>query len=253
MVDFKTTFGTDRQRGTAAEQSGKVAAIRSLLDESPAQAVEDVGAAAIEPRFEGDTSRLEADACWALQHLVASAFVSGENRKIWAAVVRYEEILRSRLAELGLLLVLDVDREYAFTRQGDDPSKHSRAILRTTGLGLADTLVLLYCFERYLTSPGDPVVSTDEIHDHAAVFRPRQETDEAGFHQKITTAIGVLRKQGLLRRISESDQYRVHGVVAALLDTDQLDELLERYRALAEGADAGADSGVENQEDRGDE
>jgi len=53
------------------------------------------------PRFDGDTSRLPAEVCWTLQELVAAPHISDRSRRHWAVVTQYEEILRSRLCELG--------------------------------------------------------------------------------------------------------------------------------------------------------
>ena len=43
-----------------------------------------------------------------------------QPRGHWPALLRHEDKLRSRLAELGLLLEVNRDRGYAFTRQASD-------------------------------------------------------------------------------------------------------------------------------------
>lgn len=189
------------------------------------------------PRFEGDTSRMPAEACWTLQHLVGAPFINADHRDAWAALLRFEPLLRSRLSELGLLLVIDRERECAFTRQADDPSSRSRKLLHVKTLGLADSVLLIFCYQRYLATPHEPVVTRAELVDHAMTFRPQRGTDEAKFHKKIASAIDTLTQQRILRRLNDSDRYVVHGVIISLLDTAQLDELLARYRALADGTD----------------
>ena len=85
-------------------------------------------------RFDGDTSDLPAEACWALQELVASPHLSDRNKHHWPVVLQYEGLLRSRLSELGLILEINREYRYAFTRQAEDPSPRSRTILRSRTL-----------------------------------------------------------------------------------------------------------------------
>ena len=95
-------------------------------------------------KFDGDTSQLPAEVCWALQELVAAPHVSEKSRRHWAAVLQHEQVLRSRLSELGLVLELSHEHRYAFTRQAEDPSPHSRVILRTKTLSLAASALALF-------------------------------------------------------------------------------------------------------------
>ena len=50
-----------------------------------------------QPRFDGDTSELPPEVCWALQELVAAPHVSSKSGKNWPVVLQYERELRSRL------------------------------------------------------------------------------------------------------------------------------------------------------------
>src|SRR6516162_11264956 len=63
-----------------------------------------------QPRFDGDTSQLPAAVCWTLQELVAAPHVRAGAGRHWAILQQYEEVLRSRLSELGL--VLEINREH---------------------------------------------------------------------------------------------------------------------------------------------
>lgn len=236
IVAFKDVFGqnTPPQPDDSRGESALQRMLESEGSDRTTEVAEDDTAAV---RFEGDTSRMAPEACWAFQHLVAAPFLNSDQRETWAALIRYEELLRSRLSELGLLLVIDRDRECAFTRQADDPSPRSRKLLRTQTLGLADSVLLVFCFQRYLATPLEPVVAKAELIDHAMTFRPKRGTDETKFHRKVVSAIDTLVSQGILRKVGGGERYLVHGVIISLLDTTQLDELLARYRAVADGAD----------------
>ncbi|MEV6987482.1 hypothetical protein AB0M95_40355 [Sphaerisporangium sp. NPDC051017] len=76
--------------------------MEGVFDDAPNDAggtVVDSGARP--PRFPGDTSELPAEVCWALQELVAAPHITEKSKKHWPVVLQYENMLRSRLAELG--------------------------------------------------------------------------------------------------------------------------------------------------------
>ena len=87
-------------------------------------------------------------------------------------------MLRSRLAELGLLLELNRDHRYAFTRQAEDPSPHSRVILRSKTLSLAASTLLLYLYTQYILSHDDPIVDRADMVEHMLAYKPANDTDE---------------------------------------------------------------------------
>ncbi|MEV0056164.1 DUF4194 domain-containing protein [Saccharopolyspora shandongensis] len=205
-----------------------------------------------EPRFDGDTSDLPPEVCWTLQELVAAPHVSEKDRKYWPVVLQYEDILRSRLSELGLLLEINHEYRYAFTRQADDPSPHSRVILRAKKLSLAASALALYLYQRYLTTPDDPVVATGEMVDHMMAYKRPEDTDEAGFRNKITAAIATLDKAAIIKPIKGTDRYLIYGVITSILTADRVEALEQRYRAIARGeapADRAGDDGAQAGED----
>lgn len=194
-----------------------------------------VGGGDLEPRFDGDTSELPPEVCWALQELVAAPHVSEKSKKHWPVVVQYEEVLRSRLSELGLILEINHEHGYAFTRQADDLSPHSRAILRTKTLSLAASTLALYLYHQYVMSPDAPVVETADMIDHMMAYKPADDTDEAGFEKKIRTAIKALDDAAIIKPIKGTDRYIIYGVITSILTADQVDALDQRYRAIARG------------------
>lgn len=186
-------------------------------------------------RFEGDTSELPPQVCWALQELVAAPHVT-EKSKHWPIVEQYEAVLRSRLAELGLLLELNRDHRYAFTRQAEDPSPNSRVILRSKTLSLAASTLLLYLYTQYILSPDDPIVDRADMVEHMLAYKPANDTDEVEFRKKINTAIRSLEELSIIKPVrGNADRFTVYGVVTAILTADQVTALDDRYRAIAAG------------------
>ncbi len=199
-------------------------------------------------KFDGDTSQLPPEVCWTLQELVAAPHISEKSRRHWAVVQQYEDVLRSRLAELGLILELSHEHRYAFTRQADDPSPYSRAILRTKTLSLAASALALYLYQLYLVSPDEPVVETADMIDHMMAYKPATDTDEAAFQRKIRTAIVALDDAGIIKPVKGTDRYLVNSVITSILTADRIQALDQRYRAIARGevtddADAGEEVG----------
>jgi hypothetical protein len=194
-----------------------------------------VANAAFEPRFDGDTSQLPPEVCWALQELVAAPHVSGKDSRHWAVLLQHEKQLRSRLSELGLVLEINHEHRYAFTRQADDPSPHSRAILRTKTLSLAASTLALYLYQQYLASPESPVVKSTDMIDYMMAYKRAEDTDEASFQKKIVAAIKSLDDAAVIKPVKGTDRYVIHGVITSILTADRVEALTQRYRAIARG------------------
>lgn len=188
-----------------------------------------------EPRFDGDTSALPPEVCWTLQELVAAPHLTDKAKKHWAIVLQYEQVLRSRLSELGLLLEVNREHRYAFTRQADDPSPHGRTILRTRTLSLAASALALHLYQQYLTAPDDPVVSTTDLIDHMFAYKRATDTDAAAFDKKIRTAIKSLDDASIIQPIRGTDRYLILPVITAILTADRVEALTDTYTAIARG------------------
>ncbi|MGE0295300.1 DUF4194 domain-containing protein [Pseudonocardia sp.] len=188
-----------------------------------------------EPRFDGDTSRLPAELCWTLQALLAAPHVSERDRKYWPVLLQHGDVLRSRLSELGLILEVNHEHRYAFTRQADDPSPHSRIILRAKKLSLAASTLALFLYRQYLTTPEEPVVATGDMVDHMMAYKRAEDTDEKAFRDKIAAAITALEKAAIVKPIPGTDRYLIYGVITSILTADRVEALQRRYRAIAKG------------------
>ncbi|NDL60326.1 DUF4194 domain-containing protein [Phytoactinopolyspora mesophila] len=194
-----------------------------------------VGSTTHGPRFDGDTSQLPPEVCWTLQELVAAPHVGGKDNRHWAIILQHEEVLRSRLCELGLILEINHEHRYAFTRQADDPSPHSRAVLRTKTLSLAASTLALYLYQQYLAAPDSPVVESTDMIDYMMAYKRADDTDEASFHKKILAAIKSLDDAAIIKPVKGTDRYVIHGAITSILTADRVEALTQRYRAIARG------------------
>lgn len=187
-----------------------------------------------EARFDGDTGELPAEACWALQELVGAPHVSAGSRH-WPVVLQYEDLLHSRLSELGLLLEINHERRFAFTKQADDPSPRSRKLLRAKTLSLAASALALHLYQQYLVSASEPIVEKSDLLDHMLAYKPAGDTDEAGFEKKVHTAIRSLEDAAIIKRIDGTERYLIHSVITSIITAEQVTTLDQRYRAIARG------------------
>jgi hypothetical protein len=186
-----------------------------------------------QPRFDGDTSQLPPEVCWTLQELVAAPHIRAGAGRHWAVLQQYEEVLRSRLSELGLVLEISQEHGYAFTRQGDDPSPHARTLLRARTLSLAASALMLYLYNQYLLAPDDPVVETADMIEHMLGYKPAEDTDEAAFVRKIHAAIRALDEAHIIKPVPGTSRYLIYGVITSLLSAERVEALTARYTAIA--------------------
>jgi hypothetical protein len=192
-----------------------------------------------QPRFDGDTSELPPAVCWTLQELLAAPHIRAGVGRHWTILQQYEIVLRSRLSELGLVLEINQEHGYAFTRQGDDPSPHARTLLRARTLSLAASALTLYLYNQYLLAPDDPVVETADMIEHMLGYKPAEDTDEAGFVRKIHAAIRALDEAHVIKPVPST--YLIYGVITSLLSADRVEALTARYTAIAAGKPAAAE------------
>jgi hypothetical protein len=238
---FAEVFGEDLF--TDADVSGPMldpAMVFPEIDDAPVGTQIDDGRR--QARFDGDTSELTAEMCWALQQLVAAPHVTEES-KSWPVVLDNETRLRSRLSELGLVLVVNREHRYAYTRQGDDPSPRGRAILRSRTLTLAASALALYLYQQYVLSPDDPIVERTDMVDHMmAAYRPADDTDEVAFKKKINAAIGQLGDLHILKPVNGSDdRFTIYAAITAIVTAEQVTALEVKYREIAGTAEASAE------------
>ncbi|MGW2659974.1 DUF4194 domain-containing protein [Nocardia tengchongensis] len=193
-------------------------------------------------RFDGDTSEMAPELCWAFQELACAPHITEKSRS-WPVVLQFEERLRSRLSELGLILEINREYRYAFTRQADDPSPRSRTILRAKTLSLAASALALYLYRQYVVSPDAPILDRADMIDHMMAYRPSDDTDEVKFRDKINVAIKSLDDAAIIKPIKgNDDRFTIYGVITAILTADQVAALEARYRAIALGGAAAVDS-----------
>ena len=99
--------------------------------------------------YMGDHGTLSLDTRRVLIQLLQGPTLDAERHSIlWSALMRDEQLVRSRLSELFLVLVLDHDTKVAFTRRADTGDMDIPCLLRRAQLTFIDSVLILYLRQR---------------------------------------------------------------------------------------------------------
>lgn len=195
--------------------------------------------------YPGDCGQLPEDARRVLVKLLAGPSIDGkQHSKLWPALLCHRDIIRSRLSELFLDLVVDLDVQVAFTRQADTGELDAPKLLRRSKLTFIDSALMLYL--RQLLTAADAqgqaaVVSLQEMSEQMKLYEKSQNTDQAGFEKRIIASIEKARTNSLIQRIRGSeDRFEISPTLKLLFSAEQIAALSRIYAGYREDS-AGAD------------
>ena len=188
--------------------------------------------------FDGDTGELPLNTRRALVQLLSGPSLDGRRHsKLWSVLMRDESVIRRRLADLFLELVIDRDLQVAFTRQAASDDLEAPKLLRRAQLTFIDSILLLY-LRRQLTqaeSHGErAVVSKEEIVEHLSPYERSGSTDKAGFDKRIHASIEKIKKHNILQKIRASDdRFEVSPTLKLLFSAEEIQALTTLYQSMA--------------------
>jgi hypothetical protein len=190
--------------------------------------------------FIGDMGELPLDTRRVLTQLFLGPSIDEHrHQKLWLILLRDEEIVRKRLADLFLELVIDRDLKAAFTRQVDTGDIEAPTLLRRSHLTYIDSVLLLYLRQRLTQaeSHGErAVVSKEEIVEYLIPFDKADNTDRAGFNKRINASIDKIKKHYIMQKIRGSeDRYEVSPTLKLLFSAEEILKLTELYKNMASG------------------
>lgn len=186
--------------------------------------------------FEGDEGGLEMAQRQTLVTLLKQRFISARTHpRDWPVLLDHERVLRSRLNDLFLDLMIDRDREVAWKRQAlSETGSRFPTLLHDTAWSREETLVLVHLRDRFRASraAGETRVFVDreDVVDHIATFRPVHATDESGDEKRARAAVAAIVKSGLLIGAVGDERYEISEAIEPLLPLDLLTELLSALR-----------------------
>jgi len=190
--------------------------------------------------FAGDSGELEQETRRVLVQLLAGPSLDGRRHpKLWPVLVRDEALIRRRLSELFLDLVMDADLQVAFTRQADAGDLETPVLLRRAQLTFLDSIMLLYLRQRLTQADAQgerAVISVDEIVEHMSVYERSTNTDRAGFNKRIQASIEKIKTHSILQKIrSSEDRFEISPTLKLLFSAEAIQALTRTYQRMAAG------------------
>lgn len=183
--------------------------------------------------WETDTGSLHGDTRRALLQLLRGPYISvSRHANLWGRVLVDEAIIRSRLADLFLVLVVDHEREVAFIRNVDDDSVPR--VVRATKLTHIQTVLLLHLRQQLMQDSDQPRAIVDEAEtiEQLAVFAGVGGSDPALFEKRIEAAWGRFEKNGILYKTSTPGRYEISPVLAVIFGPDEVRAIRDEYARI---------------------
>lgn len=207
--------------------------------------------------FTGDSGELALETRRVLVQLLKGPSLDGERQtQLWPTLLRDEVVLRRRLSELFLELVVDVEGKVAFIRRADTSGIEAPQILRQRKLRFVDSVLMLYLRQVLMQAAARgerAVVSLVEISEHLKLYQPSGSSDQAVFAKRIHAAVERATSYDLLRSIPRAeDRYEVSPALRLLFAAEQVSELTRLYAQMRDAAESGAQAEDELAEDLGD-
>ncbi len=198
------------------------------IDENPAAA---------NKLYAEDCGELPFDLRRLLVQLFAGPAVDGKRHsKLWSALINYETVVRSRLADVFLELVIDYEQEVAFTKQVEAEELDAPVLLRRVKLTFLSSVLMLYLRQLLLEADAQgsrAVVDENDMIEQMLLYQKSHSTDSAGFRKRILAAIENARKHNFLSRIANSkERYEISPTLKLLFGADEVISLQLQYEKI---------------------
>ena len=190
--------------------------------------------------FVNDTGELPLDTRRVLVQLLSGPSLEGRRHpRLWPVLLRDEQVIRRRLAELFLELVLDRDLQVAFTSQVVAEELDIPILLRRAQLTFIDSVLLLFLRQRLTQadSHGErAVISRDEMLENVMPYERAASTDRAGFNKRVNASIEKLKKHNILQKLRASeDRFEIAPTLKLLFSAEEIIALTALYDRMAAG------------------
>lgn len=190
--------------------------------------------------FVNDTGELPLDTRRVLVQLLSGPSLEGRRHpRLWPVLLRDEQVIRRRLAELFLELVLDHDSQVAFTSQVAAEDLDVPILLRRAQLTFIDSVLLLFLRQRLTQadSHGErAVVARDEMVENLMPYERAASTDRAGFSKRVNASIEKLKKHNILQKLRTSeDRFEIAPTLKLLFSAEEIIALTALYDRMAAG------------------
>jgi hypothetical protein len=182
-----------------------------------------------------DRGRLPAEARRVLVGLLQGPYLaSSTHPNLWSVLLTDEELIRERVGDLFLDLVLDKEAGVAFIRPMTSDDVDLPRTIRSVPLTFIDTVLLLFLRERLLQSGGGRVfVGRDEIDEQLEVYRAADDTNVAQYAKRVNASVSKMKDSSMLRGTTEEGRYEISPVLGLVFDADQVRAVTAELRRLS--------------------
>ena len=189
--------------------------------------------------FAGDAGQLIYDTRRVLVRLLLGPTLDAlRHSKLWPVLLRDEAIIRSRLHDLFLDLVVDRAQQVAYVRQVESGSDlEVPVLLRRLPLTFVDSALLLFLRQRLSLADAHgerAVVSAQEMIEHLANYERGGNTDAAKFSRQVNNAIERAKEHSLLSKLRGSDdRFEVSPTLKLVFSAETVNALIPLYAKIA--------------------
>jgi hypothetical protein len=188
--------------------------------------------------YVGDHSNLPLDTRRVLMQLLQGPSLESQRHSIlWPVLLRDEKIIRSRLSELFLDLVLDYDLQVAFTRRADTGELEVPCLLRRAPLTFIDSVFILYLRQRLTQAEAQgmrAVIAIEEVMENLFPYERSASTDRAGFVKRVNASMEKLKKYNILQKIRASEnRFEISSTLKLLFSAEEIQVLTRLYRNIS--------------------
>ncbi|WP_199729858.1 DUF4194 domain-containing protein [Tessaracoccus sp. OH4464_COT-324] len=191
----------------------------------------------LEGCFPGDRGVLDSAVRRVLVRLLQRRFLSAErNREDWGVLLANQQVIESRLHDLFVNLVVDLERGVAYKQQVRSDDFDVPILLRDEAYSRTETLILIYLrtVHQRETVAGEASVRVDveEIEGNALSYFGDGDADIARRQREVRAALARLLKDGILVEESEG-RFSISSLVEIVLSAQRLRELNDWLRERA--------------------
>lgn len=192
--------------------------------------------------FPHDRGQLPIETRRVLVQLLLGPAIDGRRQtKLWPVLLRDEGVIRSRLHELFLDLVIDPEQKVAFTRQVVAEGLDAPILLRRATLTFLESALLLHLRLRLIEADAQgerAVISLDEMIGYLSVFQPERTTDHAGFRRRQQGAVEKGKKLNILQSVRGAEErYEISPTLKLLFSAEEVQLLARSYEGLTNSSD----------------
>lgn len=184
--------------------------------------------------YSGDMSQLAVETRRALCKLLTGPFMDADHPS-WTALLRDEDLVRTRLSDVFLDLVIDRERKVAFSRQADTGELDAPVLLRSHALSFLESVLLLHLRQALVEAEGQDqraVVAAADVAEQLSLYALPEGGDAVQASRRIDAAIEKMRDVGVLRSLKGGEKrYEVSPVLRLLFTADDVQSLGKLYRA----------------------